>query len=62
MAMAAVIFLCPNTGDRVQEWFADDGSGDSETYAAVTCLACRQVWSIRGPAKYWAPMKSKAGF
>jgi hypothetical protein len=27
-AMATVVFLCPNTGDRVQGRFADDGSGD----------------------------------
>jgi hypothetical protein len=41
--MAAVVFLCPNTGERVQGWFADDGSGDSETYQAVTW----STWSIR---------------
>jgi hypothetical protein len=41
--MATRVFLCPNTGDRVQGWFAHDGSGDSETYQSVTCLACRQV-------------------
>jgi len=44
--MATILFLCPNTGDRVQGWFADDGSGDSETYYAVTCLACRQVHMV----------------
>jgi hypothetical protein len=44
--MASVVFLCPNIGDRVQGWFADDGSGDSETYEAVTCLACRQVHMV----------------
>lgn len=45
--MATILFLCPNTGDRVQGWFADDGSGDSdETYEGVTCLACRQVHMV----------------
>ena len=44
--MATVLFFCPNTGDRVQGWFADDGSEDSETYEAVTCLACRQVHMV----------------
>jgi hypothetical protein len=45
--MATVLFLCPNTGDRVQGWFADDGSGDGgETYEGVTCLACRQIHMI----------------
>jgi hypothetical protein len=43
LTMAMILFLCPNTGDRVQG-FADDGSEDSgETYERVTCLACRQV-------------------
>jgi hypothetical protein len=42
--MATRPFLCPNTGDRVQG-FADNGS-DSETYEAVTCLACRQVHMV----------------
>ena len=47
LTMATVLFLCPNTGDRVQGWFADDGSGDSdETYEGVTCLACRQVHMV----------------
>ena len=42
--MATVVFLCPNTGSRMQGWFADDGSEDGiETYRSVTCLACRQA-------------------
>jgi hypothetical protein len=43
--MATRVFLCPNTGQRVQGWFAHNGS-DSETYEAVTCLACRQVHMV----------------
>ena len=43
--MATRVFLCPNTGDRVQGWFADNGS-DGETYEAVTCLACRQAHMV----------------
>jgi hypothetical protein len=43
--MATFLFLCPNTGYRVQGWVADDGSPESsgETYEAVSCLACGQV-------------------
>jgi hypothetical protein len=44
--MATRVFLCPNTGDRVQGWFADNGSDDSETYEAVPCLACRQLHMV----------------
>jgi hypothetical protein len=44
---ATRVFLCPNTGQRVQGWFADDGSENGgETYQAVNCLACRQVHMI----------------
>jgi hypothetical protein len=43
--MATRVFLCPNTGDRVQGWFVDNGS-DSETYEVVACLACRQVHMV----------------
>jgi hypothetical protein len=38
------VFLCPNTGARVQGWFADNGSKDSDdTYQSVNCLACQRV-------------------
>jgi len=43
--MATRVFLCPNTCDRVQGWSADNGS-NSESYEAVTCLACRQVHMV----------------
>jgi hypothetical protein len=42
--MATLVFVCPNTGVRVQGWFADDGSAISEgTYESVTCVACSRV-------------------
>ena len=55
--MAAVLFLCPSTGHRVQGWFgtghrvqgwfADNGSENrGETYEEVTCLACKQVHMV----------------
>jgi hypothetical protein len=31
------------TGQKVQAWFADDGSEDSESYETVTCTACSLV-------------------
>ena len=43
-AMPAILFRCPNTGYRVQGWFAEDVSDNGEdTYQSLTCLACRQV-------------------
>jgi hypothetical protein len=45
--MATRVFLCPCTGQRVQGWFADDGSvDDRDTYECVTCLACAQVHMV----------------
>jgi hypothetical protein len=43
--MVTVIFRCPRLGLRVQGWFADNESEDSEgvTYQSMTCLACRQM-------------------
>jgi hypothetical protein len=44
-AMAAFLFLCPNTGYRVQGWVADDGSSENgrEAYEGISCLACGQL-------------------
>jgi hypothetical protein len=45
--MRTCLFLCPNTGARVQGWFADNGSKDSDdTYQSVNCLACQRVASV----------------
>jgi hypothetical protein len=46
-SMATCVFLCPQTGQRVQGWFADDGSENGgDTYAGVNCLACKQVHMV----------------
>lgn len=42
--MATVLFHCPNTGMRVQGWFADNGSENGgETYETVVCAACSRL-------------------
>ena len=41
--MAPVLYRCPNTGDNVQAWAADDPADESLTYIQVTCLACAQA-------------------
>jgi len=41
--MAALIYRCPNTGQNVQAWFADDGSESGENYETVICAACSVV-------------------
>jgi hypothetical protein len=41
--MAALIYRCPTTGQKVQGWLANDESDDGESYETVTCAACRQV-------------------
>ena len=37
------LYRCPNTGDNVQAWAADDPEDDDLTYVQVTCLACAQA-------------------
>jgi len=41
--LAAFIFRCTNTGQRVQGWIEDNGSDDREVYKGVTCLVCGQL-------------------
>jgi len=46
-SMATRVFFCPHTGQRVQGWFADDGSENGgDTYQGVTCLACNQLHMV----------------
>jgi hypothetical protein len=41
--MSPFLYRCPNTGDNVQAWTADDPEDDDLTYVQVTCLACAQA-------------------
>ena len=41
--MPPFLYRCPNTGDNVQAWAADDPTDESLTYLEVTCLACAQA-------------------
>jgi len=40
--MPPFLYRCPNTGDNVQAWVADDPEDDDLAYVEVTCLACAQ--------------------
>jgi len=44
--LAAFVYRCPNTGNKVQGYAAEEVSDDPNTYESVTCLACRQVHFI----------------
>jgi len=45
--MGTFLFRCPNTGQNVQAWVADDPAEfDENTYETITCTACRQVHLI----------------
>ena len=41
--MAPVLYRCPNTGQSVQAWVADEPDDDDLTYVQVTCFACAQA-------------------
>jgi hypothetical protein len=40
--MSPFLYRCPNTGDNVQAWRADDPE-DDDLHVQVTCLACAQA-------------------
>ena len=41
--MALVLYRCPNTGQSVQAWVADEPDDDDLTYVQVKCFACAQT-------------------
>jgi hypothetical protein len=38
-----LLYRCPATRQKVQAWFAEDGSENGEHYETVTCTACSLV-------------------
>jgi hypothetical protein len=51
LAMAVFLYRCPNTGQQVQGWIADDPTeddpdDDADTYRSLACLACASVHLI----------------
>ena len=44
--MPPFLYRCPNTGNNVQAWAADDPEDDDLTYVQLTCLACAQAHLI----------------
>jgi hypothetical protein len=41
--MPPFMYRCPNTGDLVRGFVAEEMSGDASSIEAVTCLICLQV-------------------
>ena len=41
--MAGFLYRCPNTGQLVQGWSAEDVQTGEDSYESVTCLACSQL-------------------
>ena len=44
--MPPFLYRCPNTGDNVQAWAADDPADESLMYIQVTCLACALTYLV----------------
>ena len=51
--MPPFLYRCPNTGDNVQAWAADDPDDDDLTYIQVTCLACPKVLALMTNRSYF---------
>ena len=43
--MASFLYRCPNTGQTVQGWSAEEVT-DDDAYELVTCLTCTRVHLI----------------
>ena len=41
--MAQFLYRCPNTGQLVQGWSAEEMPEGDDSYDSVTCLACAQL-------------------
>ncbi|WP_439369635.1 hypothetical protein [Bradyrhizobium sp. DASA03120] len=46
--MAQIVFTCPTTAFKVQQWLDDDGDDDSlgGRYVSIACPACTRVHFI----------------
>jgi len=44
--MSAFLYLCPNTGQRVQGWSSASQAAQPSALEAVTCMACGRVHLI----------------
>lgn len=44
--MAAILFTCPNTRERVQHWLADDPEASEDDFEGAECNACSKVHFI----------------
>jgi hypothetical protein len=41
--MPPFLYRCPNTGQNVQGFTAEEVNGNDNVYETITCLACQQV-------------------
>jgi len=41
--MPPFLYRCPTTGYRVQGFVAEEIPVDSDTYEALTCMACQRI-------------------
>ena len=44
--MRPFLYRCPNTGQKVQTWAADDPEDVDQSYVQMSCLACAQAHLI----------------
>ena len=41
--MGAFLLRCPNTGQHVQGWSAEEIHADDDRYESIACAACQRV-------------------
>ena len=51
--MGGFLFRCPNTGQLVQGWSAEEIPAEEDGYEFVTCLACTQLHFVNRAQSAW---------
>jgi hypothetical protein len=44
--VAMFVYRCPNTGQSVQAWVAEEVPADNEIFQTMACIACRQIHAV----------------
>jgi hypothetical protein len=40
------VYRCPNTGQHVQGWVADDADDSNDRFHTIKCLACSRMHTV----------------
>jgi hypothetical protein len=41
--MPAILFICPTSHLRIQQWLPDDGDASDRDYEGIVCATCTRI-------------------